>query len=421
MRKANPFYGWMIVLGAIVFLALSAPISVSLTSLFATAVTEDTGISLSQFTLSNTLLQGVGILLAPLASRLLSTKYFKKIHIAMTALYGTAIAMLGFANHLYVFYLISLVKGIAFVFIGIIPVAMMISNWFEWKRGKAMSLAMTGLSMGGVIFGPLVSKWLLEYGWRQTYIIYGVMLLAIGLPISLFIYQRVPEDKGLTKLISNQSGETQTKIQNRQIYLSGQESLGKPFFLMLLIGMLFAGLVNGGGLGQFPRAFSLAHGAVFGGLLISVYSLVGIFGKLLLGWLNDTFGIKVAIIYSAGTLSLVFFFMLFSNQLWAAFVAAILYGTANAIGTVVGPLLVASLYTVENYGDAYGIIQSVQQTGMTFGSITVATLFDRTGSYQPAWLLFLVLAAAVLVLWLPALKLSQKYLIKQKEREDVHA
>ncbi len=107
MRKANPFYGWMIVLGAIVFLALLAPISVSLTSLFATAVTEDTGISLSQFTLSNTLLQGVGILLAPLASRLLSTKYFKKIHIAMTALYGTAIAMLGFANHLYVFYLIS--------------------------------------------------------------------------------------------------------------------------------------------------------------------------------------------------------------------------------------------------------------------------------------------------------------------------
>ncbi|WP_373706488.1 MFS transporter, partial [Jeotgalibaca porci] len=191
--------------------------------------------------------------------------------------------------------------------------------------------------------------------------------------------------------------------------------------LMLLIGMLFAGLVNGGGLGQFPRAFSLAHGAVFGGLLISVYSLVGIFGKLLLGWLNDTFGIKVAIIYSAGTLSLVFFFMLFSNQLWAAFVAAILYGSANAIGTVVGPLLVASLYTVENYGDAYGIIQSAQQTGMTFGSITVATLFDRTGSYQPAWLLFLVLAAAVLVLWLPALKLSQKYLIKQKEREDVHA
>lgn len=80
--------------------------------------------------------------------------------------------------------------------------------------------------------------------------------------------------------------------------------------------------------------------------------------------------------------------MLFSNKLWAAFVAVILYGSANAIGTVVGPLLIASLYTV-------------------------ATLFDRTGSYQPVWLLFLVLAAAILVLWLPALKLSQKYQIKQ--------
>ena len=105
----------------------------------------------------------------------------------------------------------------------------------------------------------------------------------------------------------------------------------------------------------------------------------------------------------------------------AACVAAILYGTANAIGTVVGPLLVASLYTVKNYGDAYGIIQSAQQTGMTFGSITVATLFDRTGSYQPAWLLFLVVAAAILVLWLPALNLSQKYQIKQNERGNVHA
>ncbi|MGP6138933.1 MFS transporter [Jeotgalibaca sp. A127] len=423
MKKASPFYGWMIVLGAVIYLALSAPIAVSLTGLFATAITEDTGVSLSQFTLANTMMQGVGILLAPVASRLLSTRHFKKIHLAMTIVYGVAIASLGFSNHLLVYYLISILMGISYVFVGIIPVAMMVSNWFEFQRGKAMSLAMTGLSVGGAIFGPLVSKWISNYGWRNTYLIYGMMLLAIGIPVSLFIYQRLPEDKGLTKLTGNGKINKSPVLDSLQIYLSGRESVGKSFFTLLIIGMLFAGLINGGGLGQFPRAFTLWHGAAFGSLLISIYSIVGIFGKLLLGWLDDKFGIKVAIIYSAGSLALVYAFMLFSSQAWAAVLAAVLFGTANSIGTVVGPLLVASLYTPENYAGAYGMVQSAQQAGMTLGSITVATIFDLTGGYQVAWTLFIVLASLVLVMWLPALKLSQKYQITnfEKERRDAYA
>lgn len=54
-----------------------------------------------------------------------------------------------------------------------------VSNWFKEKRGTAISLSLTGIGFGGVIFSQVVTWLINNVGWRQTYMIYGAIILVV--------------------------------------------------------------------------------------------------------------------------------------------------------------------------------------------------------------------------------------------------
>lgn len=64
--------------------------------------------------------------------------------------------------------------------------------------------------------------------------------------------------------------------------MSVSQSKTKLFFLLLLVGIFTNGIVNSGSLGQFPQAMEKIHDAAVQVTIISLYSLIGIFGKLIL-------------------------------------------------------------------------------------------------------------------------------------------
>lgn len=173
--------------------------------------------------------------------------------------------------------------------------------------------------------------------------------------------------------------------------------------------MIFNGLINTGALGQFPPALEELHGSKIGAAIISLYSVVGIIGKLILGWVNDKLGIIKGILFGCITFGLAFFMMLFASNVLIAYLMAISFGLGNAMGAVMPPLLTSSIYGPKKYGDVYGYISSATQLGLTFGSILVASIFDITGSYKPAWIVMILLTIGVIVLWITSIKASYKY------------
>ena len=78
------------------------------------------------------------------------------------------------AIHLYIS---SVFIGVFWLNSALIPVSMMITNWFAKKRGLAMSIAMAGIGVGGTIFSPIVTMLLEKYGWRHTYQIMALIVL----------------------------------------------------------------------------------------------------------------------------------------------------------------------------------------------------------------------------------------------------
>lgn len=289
MKEKKIFYGWIVVLGCVCITATVVPMVMSLANVYLLSVTEDMAISRSAFTLVNTITQSMGIIFSPIVAKKLATGDLKKIQtIALIAFVGAYFSF-SFATAVWQLYLLAIVLGIAYTSSTLIPVSMMITNWFEEKRGLAMSIAMAGIGLGGFIFSPVLSYLLTTFGWRASYRIMAVLLLAITIPISLFVLKKSPSEMGLQAYGATKKAEQMTH-EEKESALTVNQLIRQPVFLMLVFGIFCNGLLNSGSLGQFPPALEEMHGVVVKSSIISLYSLVGIFGKLILGWIDDRFG-----------------------------------------------------------------------------------------------------------------------------------
>lgn len=71
-----------------------------------------------------------------------------------------------------------------------------INQWFRRRRALAMAVAGMGSPLGGIIISPLVGIMVYEIGWVMTARISGIAILAVVLPMTVFVH-RSPEEKGM--------------------------------------------------------------------------------------------------------------------------------------------------------------------------------------------------------------------------------
>ena len=62
-----------------------------------------------------------------------------------------------------------------------------ITRWFQRKRGKAMSVVAAGGSLGGLIMVPFLTQLMLATNWQTAWVVSGILVLALGLPVSILI------------------------------------------------------------------------------------------------------------------------------------------------------------------------------------------------------------------------------------------
>ncbi|WMB27960.1 MFS transporter [Streptococcus didelphis] len=116
-----------------------------------------------------------------------------------------------------------------------------------------------------------------------------------------------------------------------------------------MIGAVFIGLSNNGDLGQFPPFLQELHGPVAAATIISIYSAVGIFGKIIIGTISDKLGTLNGNFFASVICILAYILAMFANHYPSALLMGILFGLGNGIGTIGEPLITASLVSPENY------------------------------------------------------------------------
>lgn len=269
---------------------------------------------------------------------------------------------------------------------GIVPLTMIISNWFDQKHGLATSIALSFSGLAGAVFSPLFSSFITSFGWQNAYFIQAAALLAVTLPALVVRWTVQPKDSNLLPYGYEEKNHQQIRI-NR----SGFNFMTVSFVCMCIFCILHTSIT---GISQHLSGFATSIGlsAAFGATMMSLTMIGNISTKLLIGIISDRFGPIRACVIMIVTNMISLILMLAgmpSADTWILMSGAFVFGSIYAVGSVGLPLLTRYFFGQENYYIAYakiGFLTSVGSSSLTL----IGYLYGFTGTY----LYILVIAMA---------------------------
>jgi len=389
--------------------------------LYLKSVVEEFGVSRSAFTLTTTLVALCGLFTSPLWGKIYSDKSKMRVTLTITMIgFGLSYMSYSLAQNITHFYISALALGIFWAGACFMPVSMMITAWFKLKRGIAMSITLAGIGFGGSVLAPLIRYFIESYGWRASYQYVGIMIIVITCPIIFFLLKPTPESMGLKPFGADEAPDEKELAKNAQkeakkmaegnIDIDLGDAKGHAFFWLHMIGFFGMGLVCSAPMRQMNPYISDIYGADFAASVIGLSSLMGVFGKLLLGWMHDKFGTMrssaVAFIVFALALGAAILGKNMGQNMFYIYI--VLYSFAAGVGTVSAPLLISATFGTKNFNLMRGITQSPLQAGMSLGGMLVAAIYDITGQYTLGWISCIAISILSIFCFYFAHKLTRK-------------
>ena len=122
----------------------------------------------------------------------------------------------------------------------------LIANWFVLKRGLAMGLTMSGLSLGGMVMVPFTVYLVSHWGLKTALPILGGMFCLVIIPIAAFLIKQHPADVGQfpdgrlkAPLSLDRSGRRISPSPQMRVWTRG-EAMHTPAFWAIVIAFFLA-------------------------------------------------------------------------------------------------------------------------------------------------------------------------------------
>lgn len=196
-KQGKFFYGWWIVIGGLLIMATCYTVFVNCIPLFQTHIVEDLGLTVGQFNTGVSITTVVAVF-ASLVIGKLTDKCSARVLGAVTVLTSSVVLVgLSQITAVWQLYALCVVAGMVVVAGTRLLVSVIISNWFTLKRGLAVSIALSGSGIGGVILSPATSAMIEASGWRAAFLLLAVVCLVAALPLAVAAFRTRPSEKGL--------------------------------------------------------------------------------------------------------------------------------------------------------------------------------------------------------------------------------
>ncbi len=195
-HQGRIFWGWWIVLGAIVGQFVGMGTGGSIAGVFLRPITEDLNWSATEFTLGASAALVISGLASFVLGPLIDRYGARPLMLIGACIYAASFLAISQVNALWQFVLLSvLASGIGFSMVGGLVVNVTIAKWFVARRGWAIALGSSGISLGGLIMPVAMTRVVDSIGWRDSYVFLAILVFAIVVPIAILMRRR-PEDYG---------------------------------------------------------------------------------------------------------------------------------------------------------------------------------------------------------------------------------
>lgn len=386
--KKRPFYGWYIVAASFLIMFCSIGIVNNCSGLYIKPVCQDMGFSRGAMAVNMTILAACQMVVALFGGKIFVKFNVRSIMRVSSITLGAAYFCYSFINSLPMYYLLSVVVGFSMGGIAAMPLSLLIGNWFRQKRGFAIGMAFMGSGIGGMLFSPLAGRLITTVGWRSTYRVLGLVALGVLVPVCWLVIRTKPADLGLLPYGQSSQGGAEA-FDHRGMTVQQALHTGRFWALCLVtaVGNISLCALNQNVTPHLSdQGYSLTTAANISAVMLGGLAC----GKMLLGWLYDKLGPRLATLLANCCTVLGVTGALFCR--FPAMILAIILGFSlgNAFGSVANPIIVQSMYGRKNYSGILGIVTACNNLAGVFTPVMIGSVYDHFGSYSPAFAVMLV-------------------------------
>lgn len=385
-RSPDGFYGWHVVGYSAIALAATGPGQTVGVSLFIDPLIAELGVSRSSISTAYLVGTLAGAVALPWIGRALDRYGVRRTMAVIGVVFGAVLVGLSFVSSL-----VGLTAG----FVGIrmagqgalgLTATTAVALWFSRRRGMAMGVV-SALGAVGISSTPLILEtFLFDYGWRRAWLIEGVAIWLLVIPIALLAMRDRPEDLGQVPDGPLPSGASRPVPASAVGYTRAQ-TLRHPYFWLISTAVALSGLLSTAvAFHQVSlltqRGLSTAEAAAN----FVPQTVAGLVATLATGYLMDRFAGRWMVVGSM--------LMLAGALVWGSVVApglsAIAFGALlGAAGNMIRAVEAAALpryFGVRHIGSIRGLVASISVGGTACGPLLFAAVFERTESYTPVLL-----------------------------------
>ncbi len=324
--------------------------------------------------------------------------FFNKVSLRTGTAAATLLGAIGYVifaagGSIITYYIGSVIFGISYCFGCMIPVSLIITNWFSGKKALALGICTTGSGFSTMIFAPVMTSLITKHGLRAAFIV-GAVFIAACAAVTFLLIRNAPEDMGLKPYGTAETAK-EVKYSERQHGPTRFE-----YFMMAVMMIVMGGAAIGYSSHISILTTTSGYSHETAALSVSLLGIMLIIGKLVFGQVADRLrALKTSVIFLCtfviGCLPSIF--MDGSNMLMC-FAVPVLLGLGSPVYTIGPSLWSADLASKEYYAKVLQWLLIFYNLGGIMFTSVPGIIADHTGEYVTSFIMFAVMAAATMMI-----------------------
>ncbi|MDP2659736.1 MAG: MFS transporter, partial [Dehalococcoidia bacterium] len=359
--RGKIFYGWWLLAGSVVAIALGSGVSFWSFGLYISPLEERFGWSRTEVSLGFSISLLVSGLSSPLVGKWLDARGPRSTIVAGAVFTTATYMLLATTKELWQWYSYLTINAVFRQMMFAIPFQILISRWFDRRRGIALGILGTGFSLGGFIMVPLMRIVIDVIGWDGSCVFSGIVIAGVFAPIGLLLVRNSPADVG-TVPDGNPTVDGRPYQERHLAGLTLGQALSAPLFwaMALALTLFFYGLF-GMMVHQVPFYESVGVSRSVGAALVSIAAAFSIIPRLAFGLLADrvprveTLAMGLLAFLTAGIAALIIDTGATGIALFVVF-----WTVGSGGGPLLEPLLMGRAFGLKYFGAILGALVLVE-------------------------------------------------------------
>jgi sugar phosphate permease len=422
LGRRKVYYGWWLLAASVAAMALGSGVSFWAFGFYVQPLEREFGWSRAEVSLGFSASLLMGGLSGPFVGRWIDVRGPRSAILIGTVLTALSYLLLATTNTLWQWYVYSAINAVVRQLMFFIPFMALISRWFDRRRGIAVSILGTGFSLGGFIVVPVVGIAIETLGWREALVASGAAVTALFLPIGIWVVRNTPGERGLAP-DGTQRAETAVSGTRGLEGITLRQALHTPLFwalstaFMLFFYGMFGWLVH-----QVPFYESIGISRRDAATIVSVTAGLSVFTRLLVGVIADRIPrFEVAALGLALTLLAAMVTLSVSTSAPAIGLFLVLWVIGTSGGPMIEALVLTRSFGVAHFATILGAVVVVETIGQILSPTLAGAIYDATGSYDAALLMFIATFTCAFFAFLVALRLPRPWLSSRTPAEEATA